>query len=92
MSALQLREQGRVVRPYIGIQMLQLNAHNAAQMRKRDANFPDVTQGILVPSVAPGSPAERAGLRAGDIIKGGFSYSCCISLAIVQQDEILGLD
>lgn len=66
----QLKEHGRVIRPYVGIKMLQLTKHNAAQFKKRDANFPTVAAGILVPGVQPGSPAERAGLRAGDVIIG----------------------
>jgi S1-C subfamily serine protease len=66
----QLKQYGRVRRPYLGIKMLQLNSHNAAQFRQRDPNFPAVSSGILVPGIHPGSPAERAGLRAGDCIVG----------------------
>ncbi|EFN59628.1 hypothetical protein CHLNCDRAFT_18457, partial [Chlorella variabilis] len=67
----QLKDHGRVIRPYVGIKMLQLNRHSAAQFRKRDPSFPSVEAGILVPGVHPGSPAERAGLRSGDCIIGG---------------------
>ena len=66
----QLEQRGRVIRPYIGIKMLQLNQHNAAQMRQKDPNFPEVKQGILVPHVAANSPAARSGLREGDVITG----------------------
>lgn len=55
--------------------MLQLNPHNAAQLRRRDPNFPGVQGGILVPQVHPGSPADKAGLKAGDIIIGGQEAS-----------------
>lgn len=50
--------------------MLQLNRHNVASFRRKDPNFPDVSSGILVPSVTPGSPADKARLKAGDIIVG----------------------
>ncbi|KAL4447599.1 hypothetical protein ABPG75_004818 [Micractinium tetrahymenae] len=72
----QLKEHGRVIRPYVGIKMLQLNKHNAAQFRKRDPAFPRVEAGILVPGVHPGSPAERAGLRPGDCIIGFGEPPC----------------
>lgn len=68
----QLEQRGRVIRPYIGIKMLQLNQHNAAQMRQKDPKFPQVKQGILVPHVAANSPAAKSGLREGDVITGRF--------------------
>ena len=67
---LQLEEAGRVRRPHVGMKLLELNAAKIAQLRARDAGFPSVTAGILVPAVTPGSPAAAAGLQAGDIITG----------------------
>mmetsp|Transcript_12974 Transcript_12974/g.30779 ORF Transcript_12974/g.30779 Transcript_12974/m.30779 type:complete len:516 (+) Transcript_12974:219-1766(+) len=64
----QLSEQGRVVRPYLGIKMLVLNPMISTQLRQRDPDFPDVESGILVVQVTVGSPADRAGLQAGDVI------------------------
>lgn len=74
----QLQQRGRVIRPYIGIKMLQLNQHNAAQMRQKDPNFPEVMQGILVPFVAANSPAAKCGLREGDVITGVCAAHSCM--------------
>lgn len=78
----QLQQRGRVVRPYIGIKMLQLNEHNVTQMRERDSAFPDVTQGILIPHVAASSPAAKCGLMQGDVITG---KSPCQCLSVMAQ-------
>ena len=79
----QLQQRGRVIRPYIGIKMLQLTEHNAAQMRQQDADFPAITQGILVPHVAAGSPACKCGMREGDVIT-GMNFRRYFRLKIVK--------
>lgn len=61
---------GRIVRPYIGIRYVVVDEQIAAIKGIKEA------KGILVvgdsanslPAVIPGSPAERAGIREGDII------------------------
>ncbi len=65
-----MKAHGRVVRPFIGIKMLQLNESKVGQLRRADPAFPAVKAGILVPQVSHGSPAARAGLCPGDIIIG----------------------
>ena len=59
----ELIKSGRVVRGFIGIQYLQLTRQLTLQL-----GLPTATQGIVVTQVVPGSPGERAGLRANDVI------------------------
>lgn len=62
------KKHGRVVRPWLGLKMLDLNELIIAQLKERDPAFPDVTEGVLVPQVTPGSPAHRAGFHPGDVV------------------------
>jgi len=58
----QLMANGRVVRPYLGIVPLTLTPAIQAQAGL------DVSKGVILITVAPGSPAERAGLQEGDVV------------------------
>ncbi|KAI8548036.1 hypothetical protein RHMOL_Rhmol07G0241700 [Rhododendron molle] len=62
------KKNGRVVRPWLGLKMLDLNPMIVAQLREKDDTFPNVNKGILVPMVTPGSPADRAGFHPGDVV------------------------
>jgi len=65
----QLKTHGFVKRPYLGIKLLTLSPRVLEELKERDPHFPsDVSYGVLVPQVLPGSPADRGGLRAGDVI------------------------
>ncbi len=60
----------KVPHPYIGIQMINLTPELARQ-NNRDPNSPFLiaeVEGILVVRVIPNTPAERAGIRRGDVI------------------------
>jgi S1-C subfamily serine protease len=55
-----LKQSGRVDRGYLGI------ASATVDKTLKDLNLP-VDHGALVQSVAPGGPADKAGIRAGDL-------------------------
>lgn len=60
----------KVPHPYIGVQMINLTA-DLARQNNRNPNSPLVVpevDGILVMRVLPDTPAERAGIRRGDVI------------------------
>jgi periplasmic serine protease, Do/DeqQ family len=56
----QLMAKGRVVRGWLGVVIQEITPEIAETI--------GVKEGILVVQIAPGSPAERAGLKVGDII------------------------
>lgn len=62
------KRNGRVVRPWLGLKMIDLNDMIVAQLKERNAAFPNVSKGILIPMVSPGSPADRAGFHPGDVV------------------------
>ena len=66
----ELLANGEVVHPYLGIQLISLNAR-IAKDHNQDPNaliqLPE-RSGALVQTVVPNSPAERAGLRRGDLV------------------------
>ncbi|MBI2413840.1 MAG: DegQ family serine endoprotease [Deltaproteobacteria bacterium] len=59
---LQLKEFGKVTRGWIGVSIQELTPELAESFGLKDS------KGVLISSVTPGDPADKAGLRAGDII------------------------
>jgi serine protease Do len=59
-----LQQDGRVDRGWLGVSMQPIDAELAAALRLPNQH------GALVAGVEPGSPAARAGLRAGDVVVG----------------------
>ncbi|MGP0068852.1 MAG: trypsin-like peptidase domain-containing protein [Isosphaeraceae bacterium] len=57
-----LIKEGKVVRGYLGVRIQPLNTAMA-----RDFGLPN-NRGALIGEVQPGSPAEHAGLKSGDVI------------------------
>lgn len=63
----QLETNGKVQRPFIGISMATLN--QVPMQYRHNVILPDgVDHGMVVASVEPGSPAEKAGLQQFDVI------------------------
>jgi len=66
----QLLKNGEVIHPYLGVQLISLNPRIAKE-HNRDPNslvqLPE-RNGALIQSVIPNSPAEKAGLRRGDLV------------------------
>ncbi len=60
----QLKTTGKVSRPYLGVMLQDIdrNLAEAYQLSK--------PEGALITQIAQGSPAEKAGLKAGDVILG----------------------
>jgi serine protease Do len=57
-----LRDKGKVVRGWLGIAFQPLDEALAAAVKAPDA------KGALVANVTPGAPADKAGMKAGDVI------------------------
>ena len=75
----QLRVHGVVIRGWLGVQFQEVTRGLA------DSFGLDVPRGVLVASVEPNSPADKAGLAAGDII---LAYT---GRAIVSVNELVRL-
>ncbi len=58
----QLREHGKVERAWLGVQMQPVTEELRKALETGEA------KGALVTAVQPGSPAEKAGLRPGDVV------------------------
>ena len=88
-----LREVGRVVRPWLGIQGREVDGRLGAVIR-----IP-ITAGYLVEIVYDGSPADRAGVRGGNLsvviqgeeyLLGGDILTAIQGVAIRTHQEYLG--
>jgi len=66
----QLLENGQVIHPYLGVQLISLNAKIAKEHNKDPNSLVQLPErsGALIQSVVPNSPAERAGLKRGDLV------------------------
>jgi S1-C subfamily serine protease len=66
----QLADGGKVVHPYLGLQLVPLTARVARENNRNPEAMVTLPErdGALVQRVLPESPAEKAGLRRGDLV------------------------
>jgi serine protease DegQ len=75
----QLVKTGRVNRGWLGVQMEEITPEQARQLGLPDQN------GALVSAVVPGGPAQRAGLRAGDVVRTSNGKSIADSGMLLRE-------
>ncbi|XP_053574058.1 serine protease HTRA4 [Bombina bombina] len=64
----QLKGKALPKKKYIGVRMLQLSTNLIRELKMRDRDFPDVTSGVYVFEVIPGTAAANAGMKDHDVI------------------------
>ena len=66
----QLLKNGEVIHPYLGVQLISLNPRIAKEHNQDPNSLVQLPErnGALIQSVIPNSPAEKAGLRRGDLV------------------------
>lgn len=63
-----LMTHGKVLRPYMGIEMLDLASIDSYHWQNTLKLPSDVTQGVVITAVVPFSPADKGGLKERDVI------------------------
>ena len=71
--------KGRVIRGYLGVGIQPVTADIAEQFKLNSA------RGALVTDVTPGSPAEKAGIIRGDVIRNVNGYEVKDTVALVNR-------
>ena len=65
----ELIAKGKVDHSYLGIQMAEITPELKQELKRQKNLDVNADSGILVVDVVPNSPADRAGLKSGDVIR-----------------------
>ncbi|XP_028313781.1 serine protease HTRA3-like isoform X2 [Gouania willdenowi] len=55
-------------RYFLGIRMIKITKTLVAVLKRQYSDFPDVSYGVVVQQVIPNTPAEKGGIREGDVV------------------------
>ena len=85
----QLLKNGEVIHPYLGVQLISLNPRMAKEHNHDPNSIVQLPErnGALIQSVIPNSPAEKAGLRRGDLVIAAENVSIEEPKALLNQVE-----
>ena len=85
----QLLKNGKVIHPYLGVQLISLNPKIAKEHNKDPNALVQLPErsGALIQSVIPNSPAEKAGLRRGDLVIAAENISIEEPKALLDEVE-----
>ena len=85
----QLLKNGEVIHPYLGVQLISLNPRIAKEHNQDPNSLVQLPErnGALIQSVIPNSPAEKAGLRRGDLVIAAENISIKEPKALLDEVE-----
>ncbi|MCR8539060.1 MAG: trypsin-like peptidase domain-containing protein [Prochlorococcus marinus CUG1439] len=85
----QLLQKGEVIHPYLGVQLISLNPKIAKEHNQDPNSLVQLPErnGALIQSVIPNSPAEKAGLRRGDLVIAAENISIEEPKALLDEVE-----
>ncbi len=85
----QLLKKGEVIHPYLGVQLISLNPKIAKEHNQDPNSLVQLPErnGALIQSVIPNSPAEKAGLRRGDLVIAAENVSIEEPKALLDEVE-----